>query len=268
VELLQRRAGVGAQLLGQPLAELLVVPQRVGLAAAAVQGEHELAGQALVQRVRGGTGGQLAEQGGMLAAVQGEVVAVQPGGVPLRVQRVADAVQPGCVQRGERLAAPQPERLLEQGRGVLLVVGGVRPGDQVAEAVQVHRHRVDHEGVALRVPGEADPGVGEDLPEPGQVAGQRRAGPLRQPLGPHALDELVGRHHPVRVDQQRGQHAPLPGVAEVDGATVDTGLDAAEQPELDRHSALLRTVSPDDPGVVVPTSQFDDHRSVAETRRP
>jgi hypothetical protein len=47
-------------------------------------------------------------------------------------------------------------------------------------------------------------------------------------LAPDAVDELVHRYHSVGLDQQRHQHTPLPGMAEVEEATVEVGLDTAE----------------------------------------
>jgi hypothetical protein len=51
VKVLQCRAGVGTQFLGEVMPELLVVPQGVGLAAGPVQREHQWSGGAFVQRL-------------------------------------------------------------------------------------------------------------------------------------------------------------------------------------------------------------------------
>lgn len=52
VQVLQGRTGIGAQFLGQPAAEFPVVRHGVGRLATAVEGQHELAGEAFVERVR------------------------------------------------------------------------------------------------------------------------------------------------------------------------------------------------------------------------
>ncbi len=67
MQLPQLAARLDAELLDEPAAGRLVDLQRVGLAAGAVEGEHELAAQALLQRVLGGERFQLADQLGVLA---------------------------------------------------------------------------------------------------------------------------------------------------------------------------------------------------------
>jgi hypothetical protein len=57
VQPLQFRAWVDAEFLGQLAPAGLIVRQRVAGAAAPVQGEHQLTGHALAQRVRAGPGG-------------------------------------------------------------------------------------------------------------------------------------------------------------------------------------------------------------------
>ena len=51
LELLQLPSGVEAELVGQPVPDPLVRRQRVGLAAVAVQGDHQQRPQALAQRM-------------------------------------------------------------------------------------------------------------------------------------------------------------------------------------------------------------------------
>jgi hypothetical protein len=64
----QLRPRVRAQLVGQAQPGPLEMGQRVGLAAAPVQGEHQLGGQAFVQRTAAGALGQLLDQGRVPAA--------------------------------------------------------------------------------------------------------------------------------------------------------------------------------------------------------
>jgi hypothetical protein len=87
----QVRARIGTELLGKPAPHLLVVPQRIARSATAVQGEHDLTGQALV---RGDTVGRLDEDPLMLPKTQPQVVAVQQDGLPLEFQLFADSAQP------------------------------------------------------------------------------------------------------------------------------------------------------------------------------
>jgi hypothetical protein len=71
LKLLQRRARVDAQLLGQGLAGPSVGLQRLGLPAGAVQGQHEQPVQPLVQRMPGDEGLQLADELGV--APEGQI---------------------------------------------------------------------------------------------------------------------------------------------------------------------------------------------------
>jgi hypothetical protein len=194
-----------------------------------------MSGEAFVQRMLASTGAQLAHQLAVPTAGERQVVALQLGCQPLLVDRLPDVVEPRRVQHGEGLAPPQPEGLFEQG-GRGLVVGRARLGDQAGKPVQVHRHRVDREDVAARPSRDLDiGGTCQGAPQPGQVAVQRPARPLREPTTPHAVEELTDWHDPVGVDRQQRQHAALPRMPEVDQGAVDTGLDVAEQAELHRH---------------------------------
>ena len=58
---------------------------------------------------------------------------------------------------------------------------------------------------------------------------------MRQFIGPDPVDQLVGRHRAVHIDQQRDQNTALAGGADVECLPVGAGLDIAEQPELHCH---------------------------------
>lgn len=172
----------------------------------------------------------------MPAAPQRDIVAVQFGGEPLMVGGRAQGVQPEGFQGAERLAVPQPDRLLEQVGGPFVLLRGAHPADQVPEAVQIHVQGVRGQRVAVGPAhdGRADAAVGEGGAEPGQVAVEGVTGAPRRVVAPHPVDELVDRERAVDLHQQGGQHTPLPGVPEVEGPTADDRLDAAQQPELHR----------------------------------
>jgi hypothetical protein len=71
---------------------------------------------------------------------------------------------------------------------------------------------------------------GEHPPQPRHVAVEHLARPLRRALAPHPVGEAVDGNHAVGVHEQRGQHAPLPGGADVHGAAVGPHLDVAQEP--------------------------------------
>ena len=109
VQVLQRGGRVDAELGVELRAGMPVVGERVGLPAAAVEGQHQLAGQTLVQRGPFGLRGQPGEQLRVVAKAQFDVGVVEFGGVPLFDQRGPHAVQPRGVQACERLATPEAE---------------------------------------------------------------------------------------------------------------------------------------------------------------
>ncbi len=103
MQLAELAARLDAELLDEPAAGRLVDLQRVGLAAGAVEGEHELAAQALLQRMLGGEGFQLADQLGVLA--EREV------GLDALCQAVeARLLQAGDLRLGEGLVAEVGQR--------------------------------------------------------------------------------------------------------------------------------------------------------------
>jgi len=212
VQFLQRLAGVDAELAGEQAADPAVGGERVGLAAAAVQRQHELAVQPLAQRVGGY---ELFQLGGeLIVPAQGQV-GVDPG-----LQRgQPQLLQPGRLGPGERVvgqvgqhrAAPQPQRFAQHLRRLGRPAGLQRRpagGEPVLEprrvqVLLVHPQEVataaGHQHLARLAPGAVR------LQRPAQVEhiGLQRAGP---PLGripaPDVVGEPVHRHDPVRLNQQ------------------------------------------------------------------
>ena len=76
VQRLQRGARLDAELVDAAPPRVLVGAQRLGLAARAVEGEHELAAQALAQGVRGDERLELADELGVAAELELGVVEV------------------------------------------------------------------------------------------------------------------------------------------------------------------------------------------------
>jgi len=73
----------------------------------------------------------------------------------------------------------------------------------------------------------------EDLSEPRDVDVHRVRGARRRLGPPQVVDQLLGRHHLVDVDEQQRQHRPLARGPERDGRPASGGLEGAEEPELD-----------------------------------
>ena len=109
----QLRAGLDPDLFDQPPAPLAVALESIGLTPGAVQRQHQLTPQLLVERL--GRDGSLKVGNQLVVASEHErhVDALGPGGAPLVVEpRRSRACVPLECEIGQRVAAPQSERLV------------------------------------------------------------------------------------------------------------------------------------------------------------
>ena len=149
-EPLELRARVQAEILDQDVAGAAVGVERVGLAAGAVEREHQLRVQALAEGVLGGEALQLGGDDGV--AAEREVVLE-----PLLERVQAGAHQPVGLDRAgpeqrrvaQRRAAEQRERLAQQ-LGGFLVGLAARLLDQRLEALDVELPGLERDPVARR----------------------------------------------------------------------------------------------------------------------
>ena len=180
--------------------------QRVGLPARAVEREQQLGAEALAERVLGHELLELGHEHGVAAERE------------LRVDAQLDRLQPqlaemgGCGgdrlagEVGERLAAPERERLVEQ-RHRLGRLGGAGRVDEAAELVEVELARLDAQHVAGRPRGEA---VAQLRAQAQHVVLQRAVRGGGRLVAPDEVDQPLGRDDAVRIEEQRGRDgAPL-----------------------------------------------------------
>ncbi len=229
LELAQLGSRLDADLLGEDAPGLRERPQRVGLAPGPVEGERQVAAEPLVERV-GGDGRlerphELAGEAERQLCLEGAVEGV---GV--------DGLDPGCGVGHPRLARQlgqqrtvESERLVVAlGRG-RMVAGRQRGGGrqpEVVEACEVDDVPLDRQPVPARlgdeddVPAATRPSGLELPPELGHVGLKGGGGPWRRARAPHLVDQPLGGHGPVEVEQQRGEDRPLLPPAEVGGAAV------------------------------------------------
>ncbi|SEP49739.1 hypothetical protein SAMN04489732_113186 [Amycolatopsis saalfeldensis] len=123
MKVLQRRTGVSTQLFDKPMAQLLIVVQGVDAAAAAIQGEHKLSGDALIPWIRVTQVGQAGHRYRVLALAESRVDQIKLGGVMLTFERRALCDQPWGVQGRERLSVPQLTCPMQQLRSALVIPG-------------------------------------------------------------------------------------------------------------------------------------------------
>ena len=157
-------------------------------------------------------------------------------GVAQAMAGVAEAVP------GQRLSdavvdlLEQDQRPLAGGQGPSLIADqGVGPPDRPAGGRRPAPTSPCHS------PSACSNSAAASSSSPGHVARQRVARALREPVGPHPVEERPDRHHPVGLYQKGSQHAPLPEVTDVDDPTVDPHRYITQQAEPHPHESLQRS---------------------------
>ena len=224
--------------------------ERLRLAARAVQREHQLAAQALAQRMLGDQRLELGDQLAVLAEREPGLDVVLDRGDPqlleaadrfLRERLVAHVRQSRPTPEGERVGKGVG-RLLRPARGEVVTalpgqllepryveLAGRHAGDVAAS------FRDDHGGLRA---------VGLDrLAQLRHVPLQRRRGRRRSRPVPDEVDQPVAGNDLVGVQQQDRQHAALARPAERRHRVSGSGFDRAEEPEV-RFRAQSATVPP------------------------
>ena len=218
------QAGVGSRPSSSPSIrpELLIGPQRLGLPAEAVEGQHALAPGPLPQRV----GRHVRFQAGQGLRRAGR------GPVPPRPDprgRQAGLVEPAG--RGGRTAVGQ----VDQGRTPPQLEGLLagRWRRRRPPSARASRPRPASARTGWRRPGpDRPPGrsrppgpgarTGASSPsggaraQPGDEALDGRDGAGRRPVAPQLLDEHIERDGPVQIHDQQGQQPPLLGAADLE----------------------------------------------------
>ncbi len=206
LELAQAGSWLDPELRRQHSSGTPVRLERVCLAPAVVEGQHEVRPEALAVRV-------LSEQPLELRDDVRMTTEREIRGKPIFERVRPKLVEPGSLARRERLAAkvgerlpsPQRERLTEELCGKPGFVGLERAPSllrEPLEAVQVEIAGVDQQRVA--VPAEHQLATGavlrEELPEPRCVHLQRLAPPRRRLLAPKLVDQTLPWDDLVRTE--------------------------------------------------------------------
>ena len=222
------RTRIDAKLGRQDAPHVLVGGEGVGLPAAAVQTQHQLRAQLLVQRVSRDQLAQFRQDLTLPAQVQ---IRVDPGDQRLQplVLDGGSLAVPQQLRRhvGQRLASPQPERLPQQ-------AGRLRPGAVSGGRMTARGQRAEPADIELGV---VEPDQVARWPRLDQVAAgpaQRRAQALngtvertprtgRRRAFPQRLGESVQADHSPASQQQRRQQHTLPwrGHGNVSRAVTD-----------------------------------------------
>ena len=205
-----------AKLLDKRSPGILVDGKRVGLAAAPVQGQHELGAEPLPERVCSGQRLKLGNELPMAAQVQPGVGShfdclqtqlLQPRQLVASEQLRRDISQ--------RTSPPERERLRQRRPRICPRACAYRSAAVVtepAELQQVHLvlGGIDHvTGRTRQQPGPCP--RPQRPPQPHDVRAHGRCSPARRGTFPEHFDELVQRYGLGGADQHRCEHDPLPG---------------------------------------------------------
>ena len=236
LELAQVARRLEAEVVAQRGAEVLRHPQRLRLPTRPVEGEHQLPGELLPQRVL--------HRHRLEPADRFLVTADAQLGVDQRLHRhQPQLVEPDRLgpdpllvgELGERVAPPLGQRGVEQLTGGHRVARqqALALGEAALEAAGVDQVVGHVEHVAGRAVDDGGAVVAQlhEPPDPRHVALERRRGRLRR-LRPEHLDQPVGRDHRRPVGEQHGQEtARHPASEREQGAPVDDP-DGAEDTEV------------------------------------
>ena len=209
----------------------MIALERVGLAAGAVEREHQLAAKPLPERKpvdeRLELGHEVSGASELEVGVDAALQGIEP-----QLLEAADLVLGEGLEGevGEGRSSPERQRVAQQLHpffGSRLT----RVRAQALEARQVEAARIDLQ----HVPGRSrlDRIRAEQLAELGDEILEGRRRRLRRRLAPQIRDEALARDDLARVDEQEREQPALLLAAERDGTTLAHDLERPEDPELD-----------------------------------
>ena len=220
MQLAELAAGLDPKLVDERPPRALIGVERLGLTAAAVEREHQLAAHPLAQRLLCHERLELAGHLGVPAGTEILLDALLEAGEPEVVE--AGELRPGEApvgELGERRATPEGKRL-----------AGPAACLQIAEPREIELVWFDGKQVAGRT--RPQPLLADQLPEARDVHLQGLLRRVRRVVLPERVDQPVTGDDGVRVEEQRGQQRTLLGTAEVERLPVGDDLQRTEDPEL------------------------------------
>lgn len=233
-----------ADLLAEPVPELLVGTERLGDPAGAVERDDQVMPESLVERVHVDHVEQFGDQPVVLS--EGQLKFHTPGPRPgpclgEQCRRGPDQPAGQAVQRG---TTPEVECGPQQRDGRRGPSGVGRPvglRDQVPEQQYVDVRRRYADPVTGRLGTDHRrryAGLTEQPTQLGHDDGQLATGGRRRMPVPHRLDQPFRRHRPVRLEQEGGEHGRHPGAADPYRDAGD--LDREGTQDSEPHTRLRR----------------------------
>ena len=149
LELAQSRARLQSELLVEHLPRVPVGLERIGLAAAAVEGEDEVAAQPLAERIARDQAGQLRDQLAVSPELEIGLEPILERGETQLFQRRHLGGGEGHVQPGERHSPPERVRCSKQPSPLGSLGRPARLGEQRPKPFQVELARLEQRALPL-----------------------------------------------------------------------------------------------------------------------
>ncbi len=239
LESADRGTGLDAELIDEGAAPFAVDLERCRLLPAAIEREHQLRAEALVERMRAHEPLELRQDFGVAAERERSVDTVPHCSQPQTLEppdRLVDERR--VAQVPQRRAAPLRERAVElsERRRKLLVAQGLATGvDGAREAIRVDVTLTDAE--LVRVVACYERAFGQHASKSHHAVLDDLRGARRR-LSPERVDHRPRLHRFVGVEDEKCQHGPLGPGAEVDHLAVADNAHRAENAVVDHRPRL------------------------------
>ena len=237
----QLRARIQAELVGEHPPGVAEGTQRVRLTARAVQGQHQLAPQALAERCGPNRPVEVGDQVGVATHRQQGVETVFAGGRPQFLQAARGRHHRRHItELHERITTPQSERLVEAAnRGAGSTRAECRPPvlDQPFESNRIDILRHDRQ----RIPGRPrdDHVCSHRATELEDGDLQRISRLLRRPVTPQIVDQTLGRHDGPGPEREQREQRALAAARHPDRPpVVAANLQGAEKAHLHEQNLI------------------------------
>ena len=238
LEVAELAGGLDAELLGERVAGLMIGVERVGLAAGAVEREHEMGVQTLAHRLGRDEllqlGDQLAVPAGLQVGLDANLHRCQP-----LLFEACDLCggERGPRQLGERRPTPQREALAKQpGRRIRVARRQLAASafDQPLEPLGIQL-ALAHANAVAGGSGREQLRVAQRLSQPRDVNLDRLHRAVRRVLPPQPGSQPLRAHGLVGTKQQHGEQRSRFPAAERNRTGFPTDHERSEDPELDSH---------------------------------
>ena len=248
LQLLQTGARLDPELLAERPPSAPIRFERLRLAAASVESEHQLGAQALAVGVRGNEGLELGDE--RVLAAEGEVC-FDPG----LERRQSELLQTGDLALGEGLegevckcrSAPECEGIPKRQRSALRLTARELPPtllEQRLEAMCIEPfwRNTQHVARGLREQELFAGSVGEESPQPREIDVQDRVDCLWGSIPPELLDESLARDGLVRVHEEEAEERALLRTPEREYLLAPDDFKRPEDAKLEIRMPLRRSM--------------------------